>query len=101
MEEICSNLSSKININRNSLLFLYGGSQLDLDKRYNEITKENKINILVYKIENEIICSKCGKMLNDKTIEEIILFNNKINYSLTGIKSQIESIIKEILNKKR
>ena len=39
-------------------------------------------------------------MLNNKTIEEIILFNNKINYSLTGIKSQIESIIKEILNKK-
>ena len=33
MEEICSNLSSKININRNSLLFLYGGSQSDLDKR--------------------------------------------------------------------
>ena len=48
MDEICNKLSIKIDMNINSLIFLYGGSQLNLDKKLNEITKENKINILVY-----------------------------------------------------
>ena len=53
ISDICNNLSNKINTNIDSLVFLYGGSQLNLNKIYNEITKENKINILVYKNENE------------------------------------------------
>ena len=52
IKDICINLSNKINLNINSLIFLYGGNQLDLNKTFNEITKENKINILVYKKEN-------------------------------------------------
>ena len=36
-------LSTKIDMNINSLIFLYEGSQLNLDKKLNEITKENKI----------------------------------------------------------
>ena len=42
MNEMCSKLSKKINMNLNSLIFIYGGSQLNLDKKLNEITKENK-----------------------------------------------------------
>ena len=39
MSEICNKLSNKINMNVNSLIFLYGGSKLNLDKKLNEITK--------------------------------------------------------------
>ena len=99
MEEICSKLSNKINTNLNSLLFLYGGNQLNLDKVFNQITKENKINILVYKNENEI-CSKCGRLLNNKIIEEIIILNNNINFTLIGLRGQIDNIINDLLNKK-
>ena len=101
MDEICNKLSTKIDMNINSLLFLYGGSQLNLDKKLNEITKENKINILVYKKVNENeICPKCGRVLNDKIIDNIILLNNNINMTLLGLKSQIENIINDVINKK-
>ena len=53
MKDICINLSNKINADINSLTFLYGGGILNLEKKYNEITKENKITILVYNIEEE------------------------------------------------
>ena len=94
MKDICIKLSNKINLNINSLIFLYGGNQLNLDKTFNEITKENKINILVYKNENEM-CIKCGRILNNKIIDDIILLNNNINYTLIGLKSQIENIMNE------
>ena len=101
MNEICNNLSNKLNMNLNSLIFLYGGSQLNLDNKLNEITKENKINILVFKKENENdICPKCGRILNNKIIDNIILLNNNINITLLGLKSQIESIINDLINKK-
>ena len=97
MSDICNILSSKININIKSLIFLYGGNKLNLDKALNEITKENKINILVFRDENEI-CTKCGNILNNKIIDEIISLSENVNSSLMGIKNQIESMI--IINKK-
>ena len=101
MLDICNNLSNKINTNLDSLVFLYGGSQLKFDKKYEEITKENKIIILVYKIENENeYCSKCGRILNNKIIDDIISINNNINTTLIGLKSQIDNIINDINNKK-
>ena len=101
MNEICNNLSNKINMNINSLIFLYRGSQLNLNKKLKEITKENKINILVYKKENENeICSKCGRILNNKIIDNIILLNNNINITLLGLKNNIENIINNLINKK-
>ena len=99
MKDICIKLSNKIKSNINSLIFLYGGNQLNLDKTFNEITKENKINILVYKNENEI-CIKCGRILNNKIIDDIILLNNNINYTLIGLKSQIDNIMNDLINKK-
>ena len=101
MLDICNNLSNKINTNLDSLVFLYGGSQLKFDKKYEEITKENKIIILVYKIENENeYCSKCGRILNNKIIDDIILINNNINTTLIGLKINIDNIINDINNKK-
>ena len=99
MKDICIKLSNKINLNINSLIFLYGGNQLNLDKTFNEITKENKINILVYKTENETYI-KNGRILNNKIIDDIILLNNNINYTLIGLKSQIENIMNDLINKK-
>ena len=101
MLDICNNLSNKINTNLDSLVFLYGGSQLKFDKKYEEITKENKIIILVYKIENENeYCSKCGRILNNKIIDDIISINNNINSSLIGLKIQLDNVINDINNKK-
>ena len=101
MLDICNNLSNKINTNLDSLVFLYGGSQLKFDKKYEEITKENKIIILVYKIENENeYCSKCGRILNNKIIDDIISINNNINTTLIGLKITIDNIINDINNKK-
>ena len=99
IKEICNNLSYKINADINSLIFLYGGMQLNLEKVYNEITKENKINVLVYKNDEEI-CPKCGRILNDEIIDEIILLNKNINEILIGLKSQIEHTINDINDKK-
>ena len=99
MKDICINLSNKINTDINSLTFLYGGGILNLEKKLNEITKENKITILVYKNEEEI-CPKCGRMLNNKKLDDIISSNNKINNRLTGLNSQIESIMNILTNKK-
>ena len=101
MDEICNKLSTKIDLNINSLIFLYGGSQLNLDKKLNEITKENNINILVFKKENESeICPKCGRVLNNEIIDNIISLNNNINITLMGLKSNIENIINNLINKK-
>ena len=99
MKDICINLSNKLNDGINSLIFLYGGNKLNLEKTFKEITKENKISIIVYKYENEEICPKCGKILNDDIINKIITSNNNINSSLKGIKRQIEFIISDINNK--
>ena len=99
MKDICINLSNKINTDINSLTFLYGGMILNLEKKFNEITKENKITILVYKNEEEI-CPKCGRILNNKKLDDIILSNNKINNKLKGINSQIESIMNILTSKK-
>ena len=99
MRDICANLSTKINVNINSLVFLYGGGILNLEKTFEELTKENRICIIVYKNEDEEICPKCGRLLKNEIINEIILSNNKINSSLKGIRRQIELIINDINNK--
>ena len=81
MKDICQRYSNKINININSLIFLYGGNQLNFNLNFNEqaniIDKEkNEMKVLVYKNENnEYICPKCGEKikLNIKEIDDIIL----------------------------
>ena len=96
MKDICINLGNKINVGINSLVFL---SQLNLEKTFEEITEENRIDVIVYKNESEEICPKCGRISNDEIINGILLSNNNINSSLTDIKRQIETIISDINNK--
>ena len=98
MKEICESLCIKINEDINSLIFLGEGIQLNLEKAFTEITKENKISILVYKKDIEI-CPKCGRIINDKMIDDIILSNNNINYTLIEIKRQIEHVMNDVVNK--
>ena len=93
MKDICTNLSNKINVGLNSLVFLYGGGKLNQEKTFQELTKENRICILVDKYENEEICPKCGRILSNDIINELVSSNNNIISSLSGIKGQIELII--------
>ena len=96
MNDICTNFSNEINVDINSLIFLYGGKVLKLEKNLNEITKENKITILAFKIEDEIY-SKSEIKLADKNINEILLLNNNINKTLIEINNQIGNIINNIM----
>ena len=94
MKYICEKYSNKINVNINSLLFLYGGTKLNMDRKYEEYSKENIMKILVYRNENEV-CLKCGKLLDNKKIDDLILSYNSINSILIGLKSQIDTIIND------
>ena len=97
MKDICNKYISKININMNSLYFLYGGNQINLELTFNQqansIDKErNEMNILVYRKEEERLkCSKCGEIINLDIFDNII--KNNQNDLLKGLKSQLENII--------
>ena len=66
---------------------------------FNEITKEKKINILVYRQENKEYLNDKAQIEN-KILDDIISFNNNTKYSLTGIIGQIENVI-DAINKKK
>jgi len=68
MEDICKKYSSKIEININSLIFLYGGNKLNLNLTFQEQASsidnsKNEMKILVVKKEDEFICPKCGEKI--------------------------------------
>ena len=85
MKDICQRFAYKIGIELSKVYFLYGGQILDINQKFYSILKDcdknsNKINILVYSLENknennnletskEIICSKCGNIC-------LILYSN-------------------------
>ena len=101
IRDICLRYVAKIGANLNSLLFLYGGNQINFDLRFtdqaNSLDKENnKMRVLVYTNEEDgFICPKCGEKikLNTEKIDIIILSNNNIKDNIIGIKAQIENII--------
>ena len=99
MKNICNKYASKIHININSLIFIYGGNKINYEisfqEQANSIDKErNEMNILVYKEENEneIKCSKCGEIIKIDKFENIIKLNNNQNDMLNELKSLIETI---------
>ena len=102
MKDICQKYVNKINKNINSLIFLYGGNQLNFNLNFNQqansLDKERNImKILVYKNEdNEYICPKCGEKikLNIEKIDEIILSINNIKETINGTKLTIDNIIR-------
>ena len=109
MGVICNKYLSKIGINKKSLIFIYGGNQINFNLKFNEqantIDKERKeMNILVYENnENELNCPKCGEPLNidNNIFENLMKLNININDMLNELKSQIELIknINEIKTK--
>ena len=92
MKNICNKYASKINININSLIFIYGANkinyELSFQEQANSIDKErNEMNILVYKEENEneIKCPKCGEIIKIDKFENIIKLNNNQNDMLNEL----------------
>ena len=102
MKDICQRYSNKIDKNINSLIFLYGGNQLNFQLKFKEqasiIDKErNEMKVLVYKNEDyQLICPKCGEKIKFDTdkIDDIILSINNIKDTINGSKLLIENIIK-------
>ena len=95
MKYICNKFCNKINVNINNLLFLYGGTQLNMEKKFEEYSKENTIKILVYKNENEV-CPTYGKLLDNEKVDNLILsirlfnqINNEFILLLDDIKLSI------------
>ena len=102
MKDICQKYVNKINKDINSLVYLYGGNQLNFNLNYNEqaniIDKERNImKVLVYD-NNEYI-----KKINDK-LNNLININNEIkikneninNYIIAEIEIKDEDINKDI-----
>ena len=104
MKDICQRYANKIQNNLNSLIFLYGGKQLNFNlsfnKQANMIDKErNEMKVLVYKNEdNEYICPKCGEIIELNIKDDLISSVNKIKDVIIGIKLNIDNIIKTSLN---
>ena len=97
-----SKIAIKSEKNINSLIFLYGGNQLNLNLTFeehaNSMDKANKeMKVLVYKNELDgFTCPNCGEkvQLNTKKIDEIIASFNNIKDIIEGIKFSIDNLIK-------
>ena len=98
MKDICERCSTKLGINLNLLVFLYGGQQINTQLTFNEISpNENDIKIIVIKSEqDELICPKCGSniIVNTEKIDEIVNSMNNIKETIIGIKVMIDNVIK-------
>ena len=92
---------NKINRNINTLVFIYGGNQLNFNLKYKDIIrdKESKeMKVLVYSNESdEFICPKCGEKikLNTEKIDDIILSINNLKETIDSAKFLIESVIEK------
>ena len=88
MEDICKKYTSKINMNVNSLYFLYEEIKYILDWNI-----RNVMNILVYKKEedNKIKYQKCREIINIDILDNII--KNNENEMLKELKYLMENIM--------
>ena len=92
MKDICQKYSNKIKKNINTLVFLYGGNQLNFNLKLKDVITDKEINeikVLVYSNESdEFICPKCGEKIkfNTEKINDIKSFINNINDSIKGAK---------------
>ena len=102
IKDICQRYSTKVEANLKSLLFLYGGSQLNFELKFKEQANScdkvtNEMKVLVYKtITDEFICPKCGEKtkFNIDKIDELISSNKNISDNIDGTKLIIENMIK-------
>ena len=100
MKDICQKYANKIQRDLNSLVFLYGGNQLNFLLKFKDLVTDkerNEMKVLVYSKENEeFTCPKCGEKikLNTEKIDDIILSINNLKETIDSAKTMIESIIK-------
>ena len=100
MKDICNRFATKVDININSLLFIYGGNKINYELTFKQhaSSMDNNINemkILVYKSENEEFkCKKCGEIIHLDILDNIIKYNNEQKDILIEMKDQIDNIIK-------
>ena len=100
MKDICNRFATKVDININSLLFIYGGNKINYELTFKQhaSSMDNNINemkILVYKSENdEFKCKKCGETIHLDILDNIIKYNNEQKDALIEMKDQIDNIIK-------
>ena len=102
LRDICQKYVTKIESNINSLFFLYGGNQIDMELRFKEQANSldisnKKMRVLVYRKEvDNFTCPHCGEKikLNTEKLDEIVLSNNNIQESINGVKLTIENIVK-------
>ena len=102
MRSICSKFGAKMEVDINSLFFIYNGRLINFELTFNEQANSiDKIrlemSVIVNKNENEtdIKCPKCNhiiKIESIKSLNDLIKFNKNINFSLNELKKQIESI---------
>jgi len=97
MKDICNKFATKAMINIDSLLFVYGGNQINFELTFNDqsnsLDKErNTMNILVDKKDEEVIkCSKCGEIINLDNLKRNRINEDQIDI-LKGLKFQLETI---------
>ena len=100
IKDICQKFATKIENNINSLIFLYGGNQINMELKFKEQANlmdinRNEMKVLVYKNESDDIkCPHCNRKIKLEKIDDIILSNNNIKDTINGIKLNIDNIIK-------
>ena len=100
MKDICNRFATKVEININSLLFIYGVNQINYELTFKQHANSidnniNEMKILVYQNENEEFkCRKCGETIHLDILDNIIKYNNEQKDTLIEMKNQIDNIIK-------
>ena len=109
LKEICSKYAIKIQKNLDDLIFLFGGINLNLELRLNQISNQSKINILVYdkhstiintnnhfEISKDVICPECGEIclikFDDYKIKLYDCKNNHKKYISLNVYEDTEKI---------
>ena len=106
MSEICQKYATKIDKRIDSLLFIYGGNQINFELTFKDQATSldranNQMKVLVYPNENErLVCPKCGEKIKLKIeeLDNIIISYNEIKDTINGIKLSIDNIIKASSN---
>ena len=106
MSDICQKYATKVDKPIDSLIFLYGGNQVNFGLTFKDQATSldranNQMKVLVYPNENErLVCPKCGEKIKLKLeeLDNIILSYEEIKDSINGIKSTIENMIKTSSN---
>ena len=101
MKDICQKYTNKIKKNINSLIFLYGGNQLNFNLKFKDAITDKESNVmkvLVYSNEtDEFICPKCGEeiKINTEKIDNIILSFNNLIETIDSAKLMLENVIEK------